>query len=402
VAQRSASGKPPWVRLASQPRIAGEGAADAPEAGEAAARFRALIEWLPVVVYEAEFGPHGAWRYVSPEIEALLGYSASEWTQDPELWLMRLHPDDRDEVIELERSDSELARTGELTMVMEYRLLHRDGHVVWVRDQARAVESGEAEAPYWSGVLIDITEARTAQTALSAEYERYRSLIHSLPVCLYQIDGERPGTRAFVSPQLNRLLGYTTEEWEADPGLWRKSLHPEDRDRVLKAEERQLAMPAGTSSTSEYRLLGRDQAIVWVRDRAVAALGPNGRPVIDGSLTDISAERGEAARAGQTSDLLRITCRECGSVHSADRLTPCPDCGSTDLDAVSLDATLAELAATRAQFERLLDGIHGHLEALGTHRGGSSAERAAGHGRPDRVLTRGASRSRPGPSPGAD
>lgn len=366
--QRSSSGR--WARLAGQPRSAREGAA-----GEAAARFRELIEWLPVVVYEAEFGPHGAWRYVSPEIESLLGYSAADWTGDPELWLTRLHPDDRDDVVSLERSDSELARGGELTLVMEYRLLHRDGHVVWVRDQARAVEPEGDEPPYWSGVLIDITEARTAQTALSAEHEQYRSLVDSLPVCLYRVDGERPGARAFVSPQLKRLLGYTTEEWAADPGLWRESLHPEDRDRVLLAEERQLAMPPGAPWTSEYRLLDRGGAVVWVRDRAVAAGGPDGRPVIDGILTDISAERGKAAIAGRTRDVLRITCRECGAVHPAERLTPCPDCGSADLDAVSLDATLAELAATRAQFERLLDGIHRHLEALGTRRAGSAGDR---------------------------
>ena len=365
MAQRSSSGRP-WARLAGQPGDAGEGGGTA-GAGEAAARFRELIEWLPVVVYEAEFGPHGAWRYVSPEIEGLLGYSASDWTGDPELWLARLHPDDRDGVVDLERSDSELARGGDLTLVMEYRLLHRDGHVVWVRDQARAVESGEGEAPYWSGVLIDITEARTAQTALAAEYERYRSLVDSLPVCLYQVDGDRPGARAFVSPQLSRLLGYTTEEWAAQPGLWRTSLHPEDRERVLTAEERQLAMAPGTAWTSEYRLRHRTGAVVWVRDRAVAAVGPKERPVIDGILTDISTERGEAGGSGGASDLLRITCRHCGSVHSAERLEPCPSCGSSDLDAVSLDATLAELAATRGQFERLLDGIHRHLEALGTH-----------------------------------
>jgi PAS domain S-box-containing protein len=356
-------------------------------AGNDAERLRELIEWLPAVVYEADFGPGGAWRYVSPQIESILGYSASEWTADPGLWASRLHPDDRDDVIEIERSDSELARGGELTLVSEYRLLHRDGHVVWVRDEARRVDPEDA-APYWSGVLVDITETRVAQRALAAEYERYRALVDSLSACVYQSNGDRPGTRELVSPEGKRLLGYSMEEWAADPGLWRSRLHPEDRSRVLLAEERQLQMEPGTPWVSEYRLLDRDGAVVWVRDRAVVAEGANGRPVIDGILTDVTAERGEATGTGATKDLFRLTCRGCGAVRAAEELSPCSDCGGADLDVVSLNSTLAELTATRAQFERLLDGIHRHLEALG-----SSPERSGRGQWPARARGRIVSRS---------
>ena len=67
-------------------------------------RFRELVEWLPAVVYEADTGPDGAFHYVSPQITELLGYSADEWMSDPTLWRRRLHADEQEQVLELERT----------------------------------------------------------------------------------------------------------------------------------------------------------------------------------------------------------------------------------------------------------------------------------------------------------
>ena len=326
-------------------------------------RFRELIEWLPAVVYESEFGPDGRWMYVSPQIEELVGYTAEEWAADPALWAKRLHPDDRDEVIELERRDAEMA-PGSVTMVSEYRLLHRDGHVVWVRDEARTVDSGNGRV-YWRGVLIDITEARVAQRALSEAYERYRGLVHGLPICVYRTGAAGTGQREFATPQILRLLGRPFADETPSPTLWESSLHPDDRARVLDEQERQLAKPPGASIVSEYRLVGRQGRVVWVRDRGLVADGEDGYRVIDGLLADITATRsGGAGAASQAPDIIRITCSECGAVAVAERRGPCPECGSAEAEIVSLNGLVAELDASRTQVETLLEGIHQHLESL--------------------------------------
>jgi PAS domain S-box-containing protein len=83
------------------------------------ARFRELMEWLPAVVYEADVEPSREWHYVSPQIEAMLGYSPEEWLADPDLWEERLHPDDRAEVVDLERREAEIGKGGAVTMVSE-------------------------------------------------------------------------------------------------------------------------------------------------------------------------------------------------------------------------------------------------------------------------------------------
>ncbi len=65
---------------------------------KAEADYRNLVERLPAIVYTCEVGAEGRWRYVSPQIEEILGYSPDEWLADPRLWARQLHPDDRERV----------------------------------------------------------------------------------------------------------------------------------------------------------------------------------------------------------------------------------------------------------------------------------------------------------------
>ncbi|MGH2887314.1 MAG: PAS domain-containing protein [Solirubrobacteraceae bacterium] len=112
-----------------------------------------LLARVPAIVYVADAGTDGAWHYVSPQIEQILGYTPVQWCADPNLWLARLHPDDRDWVLAREQALSGAAPD---SPALEYRLLHRDGRVVWIRDDAvLATDAGGALR--WHGVLSDIT-----------------------------------------------------------------------------------------------------------------------------------------------------------------------------------------------------------------------------------------------------
>jgi PAS domain-containing protein len=65
------------------------------ELRQAEVRYRTLVERLPALTYVADLGPYGRWRFVSPQIESMLGYTPEEWRSEPGLWLSRLHPEDR-------------------------------------------------------------------------------------------------------------------------------------------------------------------------------------------------------------------------------------------------------------------------------------------------------------------
>src|ERR1700750_2932784 len=124
--------------------------------------FRRLVERLPVIVYTAELGEHGRWRYVSPQVEEILGYRPEEFVRDPGLWARLLHPEDRQRALAAE-SEEDLGNRG--TAPVEYRMHRRDGEVVWIHDEA-VLEADEEGVPVWHGVLYDVSERKRTEGEL--------------------------------------------------------------------------------------------------------------------------------------------------------------------------------------------------------------------------------------------
>ena len=119
------------------------------------------MEQLPLVVYVDEANKDSANIYTSPQVEPLLGYTVEEWASEPDIFLKVLHPDDRERVI------AELQRTNDSgdPFVSEYRVLAKDGSVVWIHDEATAfVEHGQALQTH--GYRLDITRRREAEDEL--------------------------------------------------------------------------------------------------------------------------------------------------------------------------------------------------------------------------------------------
>jgi diguanylate cyclase (GGDEF)-like protein/PAS domain S-box-containing protein len=130
----------------------------------AEAQYRSVVERVPGVVYVAEAGQHGRWHFVSPKIEDLLGYTAAEWMADPTLWINRMHPADRDRMILAETEDAE--RTDEKGR-WEYRLIARDGRVVWVIDDEAVVSRDADGRPAMvQGILVDISDRKDLEDQL--------------------------------------------------------------------------------------------------------------------------------------------------------------------------------------------------------------------------------------------
>ena len=118
-------------------------------------RFRLLVEQLPAITYMAGFGADGVWSYVSPQIEATLGFTPAEWTADPQLWFQRLHPDDVAKVIGLE----EKCRVSGQPYSAEYRLQARNGTYRWFTDIATVVRDANGVESL-QGVMTDVTETK--------------------------------------------------------------------------------------------------------------------------------------------------------------------------------------------------------------------------------------------------
>jgi diguanylate cyclase (GGDEF)-like protein/PAS domain S-box-containing protein len=240
---------------------------------EAEKRYRMLVEQIPAITYIQEIRRPSETVYVSPQVMDIVGYTPEECTSTPDLWLRTLHPDDREAVL------SEDLRTNETEepFVMEYRRLAKDGRLVWIRDEATLVKSEEGEPLYWLGVQIDITERKRAEARLGAAEQRFRTLVDQIPAVTYIDPVDDPETSLYTSPQIEKLLGYTPEEWRQNK-LWPKCLHPEDRERILAADER-FEAGSGEPFSEEYRLLAKDGSVVWVREEAVLLRDEAGEPL---------------------------------------------------------------------------------------------------------------------------
>jgi len=129
-------------------------------------RYRTLVEQLPAITYVAEFGA-GQWLYVSPQIEALLGFSVAEWTAEKSPWLEHIHPDDRPVVL---AAEAQCQETGE-EFVAEYRMLARDGHVVWFSDHAIVMRDATGQPQHLNGVMFDISGRKALEEQLTQAHK---------------------------------------------------------------------------------------------------------------------------------------------------------------------------------------------------------------------------------------
>ena len=133
--------------------------------------YRALVEGIPAVLYVDYPDEWSTNWFTSPQSMQMLGYTAEEWGTSPDLWLLKIHPDDVGRVkAENDRSNE----TGE-PFFSEYRMFTKDGRILWLRDQASL--SHEGGRPHWRGVMSDITPQKEAEEKLRWSLEVLRRTI---------------------------------------------------------------------------------------------------------------------------------------------------------------------------------------------------------------------------------
>jgi PAS domain S-box-containing protein len=140
------------------------------------ARYHFLLEQVPAVIFMANLERGVSEVYVSPRIEAALGFSREGWLGDPVRWYGQLHPEDKErwslEAAEMLRSGNDLRST--------YRVLARDGRVVWFQCEARMVRRDDGQPWFIHGAAFDVTDLKQTERDLRESEERFRLLVEGV------------------------------------------------------------------------------------------------------------------------------------------------------------------------------------------------------------------------------
>lgn len=202
----------------------------------------------------------------------MFGVEPSEGRRDFNFWSRRVHPADGGVLLEAVRRRLPV---GQDSHEADYRIQHADGQWRWVLDRGRVVERDAEGLPArMIGMLVDITERKTQELAVTTSDQRFRAAAQAVRGIVYEID-LATGYAARVG--VDRVLGYSADEIGADADSWFQLYHPDDRAQARKTFEQYLA--TGISQRSTFRARHRDGHYVTLWESPYLERDIAGKPV---------------------------------------------------------------------------------------------------------------------------
>ncbi|MBU1816352.1 MAG: PAS domain-containing protein [Gammaproteobacteria bacterium] len=227
-----------------------------------------LLQLLPEVVVQTD----ALWEitYLNPAWHKLTGHSVAEALGKS--LLKFVHPDD----------------IGTLRSGMPvFRLRFANADYRWVRLQFHPETDAADRVISRQGVLIEVTEV-TEQVLVEVR-QRFLRLLETIDGVVWEAEIGVGNT--FLSPQVERLFGYSVEEWRADPGFWRAHVHPDDLAQALVIDDAAYNATHSHAYEMSYRLIAKSGKVVWVRDLCRAVVEP-GRPNrMIGLMIDVTQQK---------------------------------------------------------------------------------------------------------------
>ena len=222
------------------------------------AKYRALLEQVPAVVFMAYLDRGIGEAYISPEVEASLGYSRDEWLEDPVRWYERIHPEDKN------RWSSEAADmflSGK-PLRSAYRILARDGRVVWFQCDARMMRREDGRPWFIHGIAFDISDLKHTEKQLQEERNLASAVLETVDALVLVMD--REGRIIRFNRACEQTTGYMFAEVHGRP-IWELLPSAEEINR-FKAVFRELASGNYRDNHFESYWVARDGAarlIAW-------------------------------------------------------------------------------------------------------------------------------------------
>lgn len=255
---------------------------------ESQEHYRLITQYAEDIIWTTDMELH--FKFISPSLERALGYTSSEIMAAP--FENFLTPDSlvnglnafTEEVANAQpQPDPKYARVLEL----EYR--RKDHSTFWVEMKFSFFRDANGQPSGILGVGRDITGRKRVEEDLLKAETKYRTLVEQIPPIIYTSGLEQHIGVTYISPQI-KTLGFTQEEWLADPELWFRQIHPDDQAHV-KADIEQ-SIHTGKPFKSEYRIITRGGNTIWLIDEANDVLDKDGNPLYrQGFMLDITRRK---------------------------------------------------------------------------------------------------------------
>lgn len=217
-----------------------------------------------------------------------MGYSKEDEHQicDANFIWTYIHPDDREASSTAIR---EHLRSGQ-PFNCAYRVRMKNGEYIWTQVRANSIRDENGRTIIMSGVSFDITALKEAEEALRESEARQERIIQSSSDGIWEWYATKGGFH--FSSRCWELIGFDVNDDEITQGedkwmVWRNHIHPQDLQKFDQAIEDHMAGKAPFDI--EYRLIGKDKEIHWVRGRGRAVFDELGRPTrMSGSNMDMT------------------------------------------------------------------------------------------------------------------
>ena len=160
-----------------------------------------------------------------------------------------------------------------------------------------------------------LDKSRITVAALQKSERLYHIILENIPPVTYVfgVGNEPLNSSIYSSPQIEKILGHTSEEFLKDPLLWVKMIYPEDQERVMAESEH--ADLAGGPFDTEYRVISRDNAIGWFHDESVLVKDDHGQPIYRvGIMTDVTERKQAELALQQMEDMYHRAIDAAGAV----------------------------------------------------------------------------------------
>jgi PAS domain S-box-containing protein len=221
------------------------------------ARYRALVEQIPAVVFMAYLDRGIGEAYVSPQIEAALGFSQEEWLEDPVRWYSHIHPDDKQR---WSTEAAEMFLTGN-PLRSAYRVIARDGRVIWFHCEAKMIRKENGEPWFIHGVGFDITDLKQTEVALQEERNVVSAILDTVGALVVVLDWEGRINR--FNRTCEQMTGYSFAEVQGK-FIWDLFLLPEDVERFKRSvQTARIDQGPQEYETDWVSRDGRQRTIAW-------------------------------------------------------------------------------------------------------------------------------------------